>query len=209
MNFLNNNILPGSVVQYQPRNEEIEKLLDDIYSTTGSVTQYPDRNPPNSISKDTDGDGKTEKYVLTADEKRQYQKTQGSIFEDLVGQIFDAGKDAFTPEELLDIVSGIKSYAGSEAKREYFEENDIDAAVQSNFITKAVTAGKEADIPYVVYMTYHGMMGNLDYEKGVSGAKKAAVVKVIDSLDLSPEQKDYLYLGEGYAENSINETPWH
>ncbi len=42
-----------------------------------------------------------------------------------------------------------------------------------------------------------------------SGMKKDEVLAVIDSLELSTEQKDALYFASGYAESRIGEAPWH
>ena len=61
----------------------------------------------------------------------------------------------------------------------------------------------------MTYLDYHLKTGDLTYEKGVSGAKKAAVMDLIDSLDISREQKDWLYLDAGYSENTMGDTPWN
>lgn len=42
-----------------------------------------------------------------------------------------------------------------------------------------------------------------------SGSKKAQVVELIDAYDLTPEQKDRIYLSQGYAESGLKDTPWH
>ncbi|WP_298035285.1 hypothetical protein, partial [uncultured Dysosmobacter sp.] len=139
LNALNNNILPGSIVQYQPRNEVIENWLDDLYSATGSVTMYPDKNPPNSISKDTDGDGKAEKFELTAEDKRQYKTTYGNILIDLYDRMLNS-QGTITPEELVDIASDLKSYAGNQAKQNYFDTHNINAEASTNSVNKAVQA---------------------------------------------------------------------
>lgn len=39
--------------------------------------------------------------------------------------------------------------------------------------------------------------------------KKDEVLAVIDSLELSTEQKDALYYASGYAESRIGEAPWY
>lgn len=42
-----------------------------------------------------------------------------------------------------------------------------------------------------------------------SGSKKAKVLAYIDSLSLTPAQKDALYYQQGYAESKIGDAPWH
>lgn len=206
LNFLNNNILPGSIVQYTPQKPLIEEWFDNLYSAMGAVTQYPDKNPPNSISKDTDGDGKTEKFSLSSADKRQYKTTYGGIIENLVSQVYDR-KTLFTKDEALEILTGIKSYAGAEAKKEFFKENGINAEVNDNYIAKAVLAVEEAKIPFVTYLDFWCKKDKLDYEVDEKGHKKVkeAVVKLIDSMKLTDAQKDWLYNEEGYK----GHVTWH
>ena len=46
--------------------------------------------------------------------------------------------------------------------------------------------------------------------KTINGSKKAKVVDYIDGLkQLTSEQKDQLYLAQGYAESGLDETPWN
>lgn len=42
-----------------------------------------------------------------------------------------------------------------------------------------------------------------------SGSKKAQVLALIDSLDLTSAQKDALYYSEGYAASKLKNAPWH
>lgn len=47
-----------------------------------------------------------------------------------------------------------------------------------------------------------------EYGKTITGSKKKKVCDYIDALDLTPDQKDVLYL-RIYNENSLRYTPWH
>lgn len=42
-----------------------------------------------------------------------------------------------------------------------------------------------------------------------SGSKKAQVLALIDSMNLTNAQKDFLYYQEGYKASTIHEAPWH
>ena len=55
-----------------------------------------------------------------------------------------------------------------------------------------------------------GFEADTDPETGktISGSKKAKVVDYIDGLKLTSDQKDQLYLAQGYAESGLDETPW-
>lgn len=43
----------------------------------------------------------------------------------------------------------------------------------------------------------------------IAGSKKEKVVDAIDAMSITVEQKDALYLAEGYAESGLKDTPWH
>lgn len=45
--------------------------------------------------------------------------------------------------------------------------------------------------------------------KSISGSKKAKILALINSLQLTTEQKDLLYRAEGYAERDLYKAPWH
>ena len=73
---------------------------------------------------------------------------------------------------------------------------------------------KELGVGFDVYTQYkaktYGLSADKDEDgKSIGGTKKAKVLKVIDGLDLTVEQKDALYLKEGYAESTLWEAPWH
>lgn len=44
--------------------------------------------------------------------------------------------------------------------------------------------------------------------KAIQGSKKKKIMDVIHSMDLTPKQKDALYLSAGLAESTIDEAPW-
>lgn len=45
--------------------------------------------------------------------------------------------------------------------------------------------------------------------KSINGSKKAKIMAYIDSMNLTIEQKDYLYEEAGYALSTIDEAPWY
>ena len=190
--FIENILSPG----YWTPTHEGEALYDelqDIHDQTGA-NPWPDAYPPNSFTVSG------EKHEMGQEDKEQYQQTRGSIYEDLAGQFFRGKKNLFTPEEAVEILTGIKSYAGAAAKNEFFEENDINAKSPTNFITKAVAGVQEADIPFVTYLDFWVKKGNLTYEVDEKGNRKVkeAVVKLIDSMNLTDKQKDWLFASESY-----------
>lgn len=45
--------------------------------------------------------------------------------------------------------------------------------------------------------------------KSISGSKKAKIVDLIDSMAVTDDQKDGLFLAAGYTESGLKGTPWH
>ena len=45
--------------------------------------------------------------------------------------------------------------------------------------------------------------------KTISGSLREKTLDLIDGLDLSAEQKDILYLAEGYSEKTMDDAPWN
>ena len=63
------------------------------------------------------------------------------------------------------------------------------------------------------YMTYKENVSGITADKDpngntISGSKKEKVISAINSMDLSPSEKDWLYYLNGYAESTINDVPW-
>lgn len=64
------------------------------------------------------------------------------------------------------------------------------------------------------YFAYKDSISGLSADKdangnSISGSKKAKVIAAIDEQDLTPEQKDWLYLEEGYKKADLYKMPWH
>ena len=79
----------------------------------------------------------------------------------------------------------------------------------------ALTEARAAGISCRVFMEFRSKAENMkadkdpnDPEKTIAGSKKEKVVELIDSLQLTTEQKDVLYLMY-YSESGLGDTPWH
>lgn len=78
-----------------------------------------------------------------------------------------------------------------------------------------LTEARAAGISCRVFMEFREKAGDMkadkdpnDPEKTIAGSKKEKVVELIDSLQLTTEQKDVLYLMY-YEESGLYDTPWH
>lgn len=77
-----------------------------------------------------------------------------------------------------------------------------------------LTEARSGGISAKVWMKYWQQKAELSADKdengkSISGSKKAKILALINSLQLTTEQKDLLYRAEGYAERDLYKAPWH
>lgn len=77
-----------------------------------------------------------------------------------------------------------------------------------------LTEARSGGIGAKIWMQYWRKKAEMSADKdangkSISGSKKAKILALIDSLQLTAEQKDLLYRAEGYAERDLYKAPWH
>lgn len=77
-----------------------------------------------------------------------------------------------------------------------------------------LTEARSGGIGAKIWMQYWRKKAELSADKdangkSISGSKKAKILALINSLQLTTEQKDLLYRAEGYAERDLYKAPWH
>lgn len=77
-----------------------------------------------------------------------------------------------------------------------------------------LTEARSGGIGAKIWMQYWKKKAELSADKdangkSISGSKKAKILALINSLQLTTEQKDLLYRAEGYAERDLYKAPWH
>lgn len=77
-----------------------------------------------------------------------------------------------------------------------------------------LTEARSGGIGAKIWMQYWQKKDELSADKdangkSISGSKKAKILALINSLQLTAEQKDLLYRAEGYAERDLYKAPWH
>lgn len=77
-----------------------------------------------------------------------------------------------------------------------------------------LTEARSGGIGAKIWMQYWQKKAELSADKdangkSISGSKKAKILALINSLQLTAEQKDLLYRAEGYAERDLYRAPWH
>ena len=126
------------------------------------------------------------------------------------GLLDDAGAEKMLMEyadmEEEDAVSKVSYWSFVEEHQEYkdvFTENRV-----AKYLEFAEPAGIPVDV-YVQFINGTKDLGNKYDEWGdVEVTKREQVLEVIDSLDLTWEQKDALYLAAELAESKIWDVPW-
>ena len=96
------------------------------------------------------------------------------------------------------------------------DESDKEAAlwlIMSESAYDKYETARKAGISTVDYVWFlnatDGLAADKDENgKTISGSKKAKVLRIINSLDLTSQQKDTLFLSAGYSEGTLGDAPW-
>lgn len=88
------------------------------------------------------------------------------------------------------------------------------AAMMKDTTYEKLEAAVAEGISVYNYVSFRYDIKDLEGDKDkdgnpISGSLKEKVVEVIDGLNLTSEQKDFLYLQQNYAESTLGDTPWH
>lgn len=199
MRTFNNLANPAYVSQVEV--DKVEAELQRVKDATGDSTVFPSR-----AEKSIEFDNET--HNLTAEQYQKYAKAKGQNSYKLVQQAMqlpaykqmgNGGK-----AELLNKMLG---YANYKAKRAVFPQYSSDAYAKYEEAEKNGISPAEY---YVFRTTDNNLTADKDANGNtIAGSKKEKVLDAINGMDLSPTEKDFLYLMNGYAAKTLNETPWH
>ena len=192
-NVLNAFVNPGSLRTY--RQSTVSKELDRVYAATDDANIYPDRNAPYTTSYTKDG--KKKAFELTADERQAYQRSRGQTTYRLMQDVMnDPVYKHLSAEDRGEVLIQVKGYSNYVAKKEFLsahgesysddEYEKYSAALQTGMTLSQYLTAKDA---------VDEAEGVIDPKTGKtkSGTKMADAVEIINGLDLTPEQKDFLY----------------
>jgi hypothetical protein len=198
LNALNATLAPGNISIY--KSDKIVDELDRVYGETGDAKIWPERNAPYSVSVGED------KYTLTPDERTQYQRTRGQTTDALMREVMKTDEyQSMDPVAQAEELNWLGNYANYLAKQEMLAGRGVE---YSSAAYEKVNSAVEAGISIPTYRAYKAAASKMTAD-GVQGGKKAKVVDYIAGLDLTKDQKDWLYRDAGYAESGIDDTPWH
>lgn len=199
MRTFNNLVNPAYVSQVEV--DKVEAELQRVKDATGDSTVFPSR-----AEKSIEFDNET--HNLTAEQYQKYAKAKGQNSYKLVQQAMqlpaykqmgNGGK-----AELLNKMLG---YANYKAKRAVFPKYSSDAYAKYEEAEKNGVSPAEY---YVFRTTDNTLTADKDANGNtIAGSKKEKVLDAINGMDLSPTEKDFLYLMNGYAAKTLSEAPWH
>lgn len=190
-NVMNAFVHPGSTRTY--RQSEVSKELDAVYQAGDEANIYPDRSAPYTVSFSRDKEDV--KYELTASERQRYQHTRGTTTYRLMrDSMQDPLYRSLSTEDKSEVLATIKQYSNYLAKREFLSgkrENYSDDKYEK--YTEALDTGMTLAQYLVAKSAVNDAEGEKDANgKTISGTKLTATMEIIDSFDLTPEQKDFL-----------------
>lgn len=106
-------------------------------------------------------------------------------------QLAVAMSDANDKDKLLALSVMMSSDQYSKVESAYSQNIPVSTYVKYDMDTTDISADKDEN------------------GKSINGTKKAKIMAYIDSMNLTIEQKDYLYEEAGYALSTIDEAPWY
>lgn len=192
-NVLNAFVNPGSLRTY--RQSTVSKELDRVYAATDDANIYPDRNAPYTASYTKDG--KKKDFELTADERQAYQRSRGQTTYRLMQDVMnDPVYKHLSAEDRGEVLTQVKGYSNYVAKKEFLSAH---GESYSDDKYEKYSAALQTGMTLSQYLTAKDAVdeaeGVIDPKTGKtkSGTKMADAVEIINGLDLTPEQKDFLY----------------
>jgi hypothetical protein len=181
---------------------KLYKNLPDLYKVKAIQAAYTYANESAQIDV-LNRDGFSSKWM---------GEINGNVATGILEHIYEENaKDMYTSGEIssgsavgilvkyseLDDTAAAEKVAYWDFQEDYPEYKDLSQAAVTDYYEYA----KPSRIPVSVYY---------DYCTEVTGlSKKADKMEVIDSLPISPKQKDALYFSNGWAESRLDEAPWH
>lgn len=156
-------------------------------------------------------------YALKTYNDRVYEKAK-ALYEKK-GVSYDQYFDTYfsireAEEEKGDDLSKAEEYL-TIAQMPYGEEvkSDLLSNVMSEKAFEKLTSVMETGITAYQYCKFlydvNWIEADRDEDgKAISGSKRKKVSDVIFKMDLTDEQKDALYLSQGYAQSGLDDTPW-
>lgn len=197
MRIFENFVSPGYYSETD--SSRLENELLKLYESTGEAV-IPER-----VTMSTKVDGER----LTPEDFEEYARTLGQTQEDMFNDLASyAWFDRMSDDEKVEAVQNVQEFA------KYTAAEAIGREYHSPMSERATNASEQG-IDALTYLMMYSDMGGIESDKDENGetipnSKKDKIVRYINSQNLTPAQKDWLYLVDrGYSEKTLSDTPWH
>lgn len=200
--LVNNTLNPSYISQIDL--DAVEQELQRVYDATGESV-FPSRADKTITS------GGREKN-LTAEEYTRYAKDLGQTR-------YRYAQDAMRSSAYRSMSSGDKAkfigkmyeVANAQAKKNAWSAYQYDSEMES--YAEAEAAGISATEFYVAKNTLNNIESDKDKNgESINGTRKPKVIDAINEMDLTPEEKDWLFLREydsDSAKREVRRLPWN
>lgn len=177
-NWLNSNILPGSINRYDTN--RVNQEIRNVAAHADAV--YPSRSAETKFQKDN------HEYKLTAKQQRAYQKQYGATFQQGVNALLQsAGYQEMSWSEKSEALNAVKSYAKQIARQKAVPSYELDSTAQ-----KAFDAEEEAELSPAEYLVAVAQVKRYN-EDGEGRIKQDEIEPALDEMDLEDWQKAALW----------------
>ena len=192
-------ILPASASRY----EELTSLGLDSESAYDLTNTLSDLEPAAGKASVSD----MQRYRAIANDTSLTTREKLSVIGSIMGT--EMTTDADNPTQWAYLNMAMDDGNSLDGALDLLENGDLDTySAWRN--SSARSAGISAEIYIEWRHTLNSTHADRDSNgKSISGTKKVKVVNYIDSLPITPSQKDVLYYDAGYAKSGIYDTPWY
>lgn len=200
--LVNNTLNPSYISQIDV--DDVEQELQRVYDATGESV-FPSR-----ADKTITSDGREKN--LTAEEYTRYAKDLGQTrYRYAQEAMRTSAYRSMSSGDKAKFISKMYEVANAQAKKNAWSAYQYDSEMES--YAEAEAAGISATEFYVAKNTLNNIESDKDKNgESINGTRKPKVVDAINEMDLTPEEKDWLFLREydsDSAKREVRRLPWN
>lgn len=198
----NNTLNPSYISQIDV--DDVEQELQRVYDATGESV-FPSRADKTITS------GGREKN-LTAEEYTRYAKDLGQTrYRYVQDAMRSSAYRSMSSGDKAKFISKMYEMANAQAKKNAWSAYQYDSETES--YAEAEAAGISATEFYVAKNTLNSIESDKDKNgESINGTRKPKVIDAINEMDLTPKEKDWLFLWEydsDSAKREVRRLPWN
>ena len=200
--LVNNTLNPSYISQIDV--DDVEQELQRVYDATGESV-FPSR-----ADKTITSDGREKN--LTAEEYTSYAKDLGQTrYRYAQDAMRSSAYRSMSSGDKAKFISKMYEVANAQAKKNAWSAYQYDSEMES--YAEAEAAGISATEFYVAKNTLNSIRSDKDKNgESINGTRKPKVIDAINEMDLTPEEKDWLFLRKydsDSAKREVRRLPWN